>query len=741
MIRFSRWVAQTASAYLFDKTTAGYNAAIFMPSPSVVPLQDRVQHAEVQPADLLQVLEWLGEAAGAELDVVRAEAALGPHPLRLDAQAGARALLHAVTDGGLEVGWRELQVRDAGRLLPWATMVPSSGMLVYAEGMRWGRHRVRLVLDGVVRRETLRTTELAALLGVAASAVVLGISASPSRPLDKLRAARPDLEPWRRARALIYLDADDAKLAAVYGVAIGILSLTVPLAVQAVVNTVSFGAVLQPLIVLTALVAIVLTLSGTVRVLQAKVVESILARMYVRAVTDLARRLLQVERAALDQINTAEVTSRFLEIPVIQKALAVLLIDGIDLVLKLLIGLALLAFYHPLLLVFSLGLLLSLAIVVFAGGRGAVKTALDESSAKYAAASWIEHLVRMPGGLRSTAARGWAIGRADRLARRYRDARGRHFAKLLRQIVGGIGIKVIGSAMLLGIGGSLVLAQQLTLGQLVASELVFASISLALIKLHKQLEAAYDLMASSAKFGLLVDLPLERTGGELVTARGPARVQLRGVAFGHRHGPQVLQGATLDIEPGERLVLDGAPGIGTSTVLDVLALQRAPTAGQLRLDGIDVRLLELAHARTGVVLVRDPELMHDTLLENLRCHRPDAELREVEAAIEATELGDVVTGLPQGLATPVVPSGLPLSRTQVRRVALARALIARPRLLLIDGGLDDLGLSAEAKARVLDRVLGDAAPATTIVVTSDDDVRRRCARRLRLEARQLVEVR
>lgn len=711
-----------------------------MDVPSSAITSVHVAPMEVQPGDLLQVLSWFGEAIGTAVDLDRAGEALGSEPVRLDTQGGARALQRSVLEAGIALEWRELRVRDLGRHRPWATTVPDAGALVYVDGVRWGRHQVRLVRDGATRRRTLRTPELAALLGVPPSAAVLGMAVSACLPLEPLRAAGAAPAPWRRARALIRLDREDAWLALVYGAAIGVLSLATPIAVQSLVNTVSFGSVLQPLFVLTALVAIVLTFSVVIRIFQAQVVEAMQARLFVRSVTDLARRLLQVQRAALDHASTADVTSRLHELPTIQKALALLLVDGIDLLLKLTVGLALLAFYHPLLLVFAIGLLVSLAIVIFLGGRGAVTTALDESSAKYAAVGWIEHLVRMPEVMRSGPTKRWAIERADRLARRYRAARERHFAKLLRQLAGGTAIKVVGSTALLGIGGALVLSTQLTLGQLVASELVFASIGIALIKLHKQLEAAYDLMASSAKLGALVDLPLERTGGELVIGHGPVRVQLREVGLAHAQDRIILQGASLELAAGDRIVLDGAGGSGKSTVLDLLALLRPPSAGQLCLDGLDVRLLELTHARTGITLLRDAEMMHDTLLNNLRLLRPDADLHEVAAVLEQVELEEAISALPDGLATRLAPSGAPLSRTQVRRVALARALLARPRLLLVDGGLDDLGLSVEATQRVLDHVLAPAPGAPTrIVVTREDEVRRRCARQVRLQRGQLVE--
>ena len=153
-----------------------------------------------------------------------------------------------------------------------------------------------------------------------------------------------------------------------------------------------------------------------------------------------------------------------------------------------------------------------------------------------------------------------ALRRSDELARDYLGARLKHFKYLFRQILGALGLQAVASALLLGLGGWLVINRQLTLGQLVAAELIVTAVVAAIAKFGKHLEAWYDLLASMDKLGQLVDLPLEQDTGESVPPRsGPAALALHGLEFHYREDAPVLSGASLEVRAGESVAITGAP--------------------------------------------------------------------------------------------------------------------------------------------------------------------------------------
>lgn len=533
----------------------------------------------------------------------------------------------------------------------------------------------------------------------------------------------------RRLVEFARLERSELAVVAVYAVAIGALSLAVPVAAQALVNSVAIGAVLQPVVVLSLLLASVLSFVAVLRVLEYIVVESLQRRLFVRTAVDFARRLMRLSGAARREHHGPELANRFFDVVSLQKATAKLLLDTLTLMLQMGVGMALLAFYHPLLLAFDLVLMVALALVVFVFGRGAVSTALLESERKYAVAAWLEDLAASPLRFGDASARGFADARTQLLGREWLSARSQHFRRVLRQLCGGVGLQVVVGTALLGIGGMLVIQRQLTLGQLVAAELVVMAIGDSLGKLGRQLETWYDATASAAKLGKIIDLPLERSGGELLVGSGPLAVELRGL---DASGSPAVE---LELRPGTKLGLRGVSPAHAALFDGLLALAPDDDEGlDLRLDGRPIDALELESLRSEVALVREVELVGASLLDNLDplfAPRTAAEvgrdlctrLREV---LEQVGLATRLDTLPDGARTRLQPDGAPLRRSEARRLMLARALLRRPRLLLIDGGLDGLGLDDATHAALLDLLFAADAPWTMIVASEDPRVLARC---------------
>jgi putative ABC transport system ATP-binding protein len=531
---------------------------------------------------------------------------------------------------------------------------------------------------------------------------------------------------FQRVRALLRMERDDLWVVVIYAVAVGLLSLVTPVAVQALVNSVAFGALLQPIVVLTLIVLAVLGFAALLRSLQVRVVEAVQRRIFVRVALDLANRLPRVDLGATDARYGPELVNRFFDVLTVQKSASIFLLDGLALLLQTSIGLLVLAFYHPVLLALDFVLLLGAVFVVFGLGRGATETSIDESRAKYAVAAWLEEIARLPRAFRANSGADLARSRADLLARRYLDARESHFRLVYKQIVGSLWLQVAANAAVLGVGGALVIQRQLTLGQLVAAELIVTVVVASIAKLGKHLETWYDLLAAADKLGHLADLPLEPRGEAANFDEHPrgASLHLREVGFSYGHGHAALRGLSLHLSPGARAVLLGESGAGKTTLAALLDGLRRPTEGSLEVDGVDLREVDLGALRERVVVVpRVAEVAEATVLENLAAGRPITR-RDAWDALARVGLEELVRALPQGLDTPLAASGAPLHHGAVARLAVARALAARPRLLVIDGALEVL--SAHDRARVEAAVFDPAAPWTLLVLTTPDDpVRRR----------------
>ena len=489
-------------------------------------------------------------------------------------------------------------------------------------------------------------------------------------PLDALRSPTAkgvsyDGNPLPRLRALLQLERSDLWVVVVYSIGIGLMTLVVPVAVQAVVNFIAFGSLLQPLVILTFFVGIALGFSAVMNAFRVLTVEIIQRRIFVRVTTDFAQRLVSVKTEAFDRLYGPELVNRFFDVVTVQKSAASLLMDGLSLVMQTVLGLLLLAVYHPLLLAFDAFLLAVMALIFFVLGRGAVPTAIKESKAKYSIAAWLEEIAAHVPVFKSASGRSYALGRIDGLAQDYLDLRKAHFRVVMQQVVGSLVLQAVASALLLGIGGFLVMQGQLTLGQLVAAELIVTTVVSGFSKFGKKLETYYDLLAALDKLGHVIDLPLEEGGRtEPIRTTGPARVELRNVNLSP--GADETNAVSLAFEQGARVGVTGPDGSGKSMLADVLCGLRRPSSGVVLLDGLDTRELAPTALREGIALVRRPDVISDSVAQNVALGRSGLGPQEVTDALAAAGLLEQVLAMPEGLQSSLRGGAAALTREPKR---------------------------------------------------------------------------
>ncbi|MFN0165813.1 MAG: peptidase domain-containing ABC transporter [Bryobacteraceae bacterium] len=663
-----------------------------------------------------------------------------------------------VEQAGREVGINVFRLRrrvkevleQASRAAPWlaelASRGPNGAKWVSVRGSRAGRVRVRYVTSDT-NEEWISRSELLRALGAAGEQDLIEWTVAESAaPLSQMQSghdadghAREHMPPAARLRSLLRAEKTDIWVVVTYSLFIGLLSLVVPVAVQWLVNTVAFGTILQPLVILTGFVLVALGFSAMLTGLRVWVVELVQQRLMVRVSTDVVHRLLGARADAFDRTHGPELVNRFFDVVTVQKAGATLLVDGLSILTQTVTGMLLLAAYHPLLLVFDIIILLIVATVLTVFGRGALKTAILESKAKYSIAAWLETIAANMVTFKPRAGRDHAIEHADLLVRGYLEARQRHFRVLIRQIGGFLALQALASSMLLGVGGWLVIQRQLTLGQLVAAELVVTLVVGGLAKFGKHLEALYDMLAAVDKLGYLVDLPLERTGGESrPPSPAPAQLQLKNISFSFGPRAKVVDSVSVNIEAGERIGIAGSIGCGKSTLLDLLYSLRQPSSGVMEIDGRDYRQVALASLRTDIALVRGTEIFEGSVEENVRVGRHDLSSDGVRAVLEQVGLIDDIQALPDGVHTVLLSGGRPLSPGQATRLMLARALASDPRVLLIDELLDPFENSPDREL-LFTAMFGPERRRTLLVSSSSPEVLGRCDRVYLLQDGKLSE--
>jgi putative ABC transport system ATP-binding protein len=348
---------------------------------------------------------------------------------------------------------------------------------------------------------------------------------------------------------------------------------------------------------------------------------------------------------------------------------------------------------------------------LFVIGRGAIKTAKNESVLKYKTAAWLQEIVRHPTTFKFNGGLGFALNRADELAGKYIQSRREHFRILVRQVAFAMMMQAVAATVLLGLGGYLVIDGQMTLGQLVAAELIVTVILGSFAKIGKDLESFYDLLASVDKLGKLFDLP-GQPADRLQLARydGPATLEL--VDLKSVSGRSAIK---TSISPGSTVAVTGPSGCGKSKVVETIAGLHAPLDGFALVNEFRVDLIGAASLQSQLAFINDIEIFDGTVEENLRLGRSEIDSDALNSIFSKLGLQETISGMEKGYKTQLSVSGYPLSSTQAIRLVLARALISRPSLLLIDNLLDRL--SDNDLPEVLEQ-LNQFSEVTTIVVAT-----------------------
>ncbi|WLD13341.1 ABC transporter ATP-binding protein [Planctellipticum variicoloris] len=574
-----------------------------------------------------------------------------------------------------------------------------------------GRLRISRLQKGVHQKRRARSRDVAR----DADAFVRCVIYEPALTVGE---SHHHLRPFQRLLVLLKPERRDLGVALAIAACAGILSLSVPIAAQQLVRAVTFGSLYQPVIVLSLMMLALLGLLGCLQALHFYVAELLQRRLFARTVADLAWRLPRVRADVWHHHDGPELVNRFLEIATIQKVISNLAVDGLMVVLTTFVGMALMAFYHPYLLGYDILLIVLLVVVLFLMGRGAIRTSIAESLGKYKVLGWLEQLLRSRPVFQSIEGRDWAWQRADALCGEYLAARAQHFRILLRQIVSILVLQALAATGLLSLGGYLVLNEQLTLGQLVAAELIVAAIIGSFAKLGKHLEGWYDLMAALDKLGHLFDLPMEPSMGLAVPAEGgPLSLRIRnppGTA-----AVSLPAGACIAIvEPNEAVRLRWRQRFEGNI---------ESHGDDIELDGIPIGDLRRETLRSRIAIVGDSSLVADTIAINVHLHRAGVSDQDVVESLIRVGLRDRIDSLEDRLETVVVPEGWPLRPLEIRKLMLARALAGRPRLIVIDSWID---LLPPAEQKEILAALQAPSRTWTSVVLTVGDVADQCTHRL-----------
>ena len=534
----------------------------------------------------------------------------------------------------------------------------------------------------------------------------------------------------QRILSLIALEKEDISMVIVLTVGIGFLSLVSPIAVQMLVNIVTLGGVTQPLIVLSFILFILLSLSGAIYVLEYYVVEHIQRRVFVRVARETSQTASQMPIIVYDNHNSVELMNRFFDVSTIQKATYILLTNGLMAVMQLVIGSIVLLFYSFYFAVIVFVILIVSAFIVYILGHHAAKYAIAESYAKYDMVAWLQTIAKNFHIFKFSHGHQLAKNKTEQLISHYLHNRHQHFNLLLKQNILAVIAYACAGTLMMAFGGLLVMRGEINLGQFVAAEFIIFGVLSAFISFVKKLETYYDMMAAVDKIGGIEDLQKENFKTHLITLTHPINLTFNNVSYAYIPSRPVINNLSFSIQNGQSVAFYGADSSGKSTICDLICALRQPTSGNILINNVDLRLVNFKSLREQIGLATDPEVLQESILENIRLFDESIPVHEIQAVLTGLNIEKEISFLPAGQDTLLSANGSPLTLMYIRLLMIARALINKPSFIVIDGLLDELSYSAIAD--VLRFIKNYNSESTLVVLTNNDTVACNCQQVIKL---------
>jgi ABC-type bacteriocin/lantibiotic exporter with double-glycine peptidase domain len=496
-------------------------------------------------------------------------------------------------------------------------------------------------------------------------------------------------------RFWLLLKPDNKEIYQVYTYAFfkGVIALSLPLGIQSIINFIQGGRVSASWIVLVAVVILGIALGGYLQLMQMRITETIQQKIFTRAAFDFTYRLPKIKFEEIYKHYAPELMNRFFDVLTLQKSLAKIIIDFSTAVLQIIFGLILLSLYHPFFILFSILLIiLVFSIIKFTSKKG-LETSLQESKYKYKVVSWLEELARSKDTFKLAGLTNLPEIKTDERVTGYLESREQHFQILKRQYILLLLFKIIVALGLLLVGGMLVLNQEMNIGQFVAAEIIILLVIDSSEKIILNLENIFDILSSLEKIGQVTDLSLENDvhvsslNHDMTQA---ISVEVKNLSFGYPGRTKfVLKGVNFHFKANQSYCITGNNGSGKSTLMHLIAGLYQAQEGSVCINGLPVgnyNLLEL-YKNIGNGLAEET-IFEGTLMENITLGRKDIDTEDVLWAIDQVFLSSYVKELPKGLDTTIDISGHKLSKSVIQKIIIARSIVNKPKLILLEHAID-----------------------------------------------------
>jgi len=550
------------------------------------------------------------------------------------------------------------------------------------------------------------------------------------------------MSPIERFKNLIIVDKKDVYQLLIYAVLAGLISLSIPLGIQSIINFIQAGQVSTSWIVLVCIVVTGVAFVGILKIMQFRITENLQQKIFVRSSFEFAYRFPKIKFDQIYNYSPPELANRFFDTLTVQKGFSKLILEVSTSALQIIFGIILLSLYHSFFIFFGIILLVLLYLIFKINFKDGLDTSLKESKYKYKVAHWLQEIARNHLSFKNSKLFEFSLQKNDNLVNEYLTHRESHFSVLRKQFIQLTGFKVLITAGLLIIGGVLVLKQQMNIGQFVAAEIIIITIISAVEKLFYGLELFYDVTTSLEKLGTVVDLKLENNppGSKYTLDNSAINIEAKEISFQFPDSETpVLKDVSLTLKNGDRMLIQGENGTGKTTLLRLLARLIEPSTGGIFFNDTNINKYCIDDFRNNIgVVTIDDSPFEGTIYENITCNNLNITKEEISFILDKLKLTEYIKGLPLGLDTLMISEGKRINSASIQKILLARAIITKPKILFLEEPVEKL--DREAAFEIIDYLTSPENSWTLVVISKGDYWKDKCTKIVTLEKNKIKSI-
>jgi len=475
----------------------------------------------------------------------------------------------------------------------------------------------------------------------------------------------------------------------IYGIFIALLSLALPISVQLLINSVAFTALLQPVIILGLVLFMLLAFSTALNSLQVYITEMFQRHFFSRFSFEIVNKLIYANHRQFEESNQTEFINRFFDVVNVQKTVPKILTKTFTLMLQSIVGLILVAFYHPALLILSFSIIVATYLVWNYFARSSFVKKFHTSKRKYDMASWFEDIARNNILFKSQIGQAYAKFKTNFIANQYLTERKQYFQQMFWQVTLTFALCALGNAILLIAGGYLVVKGQLSLGQLVASEFIMSVVLYNIAQLGREFEYFYELGSSCEKLSQFYNIPSEKNNKHLQQLPEDFTINFEAVNVNYF---QRQFNFNICFTAGKKYLLTTENLSAQKLLIELMFSLYKPDSGSIEIGNCNIDNLDIYQLRNKIAIIDNGSFIDGTVYEYLTFNNSKISSKKVNEVLEAVGINQALNRFNSNVSLQLIPSGWPFSESEKIMLRVAKAMISEPKIIIISEVLDMLTL-------------------------------------------------